>query len=344
MSAASEAYNATSGFKQLPEHHIPSEEQVASILKVFRSAGITHKPTARPDRSLTIASSTPSREIKIDLYHSPSLTEEQKRPVVLSWHGSGFVVDRFGADANVNRWLVEELGNVTVVDGDYLKAPEHPFPEGLGDAVTAIKWTVKQPWFDGSLILKGNSAGANFALSLSSRSNALALGLSEQEYGTIKACVALYPLTDFTIPVEHMRTNENGEEAGIPMGALSAGTLHFLFGAYLGWDPANQEKKGQDPRASPAKAPIESYEFPCFIIGCQHDPLLDEAQVFAQRLIEGDEKHEFYLAEGVGHGFESRIPDVRDAKVLEAPGGRAKVESFRRLADFLRKNVPAVAK
>ncbi|EST08512.1 Alpha/beta hydrolase fold-3 [Kalmanozyma brasiliensis GHG001] len=345
MSVASKAANANSGFKLLPNPTNPSAEEVATALKLVRSGGITHPQTATPDRSLTIPSISTSdqRDVRIAIYDPPSLSAETKRPVVLSWHGSGFVVDRFGADADVNRWLVDEL-NVTVVDGDYAKAPEGPFPEGLFDAVSALKWTVRQPWFDGNLVLKGHSAGANFALCLSSRTTARALGVTDEEYDTIKACVTLYPPTDSSIPLEQKKTNENGEEPGIPMSALSAQVMHFFFGAYLGWDPKYQQEMGLDPRVSPAKAEIESYEVPCYIIACQHDPLLEEAQTFAQRLGEKDSRHEFYLAQGVGHNYETRIPDVRDAKVLDAPGGKAKVESFARLLEFIRKNVPAVNK
>lgn len=341
MSVASKAANANSGFRLLPNPENPTPAEVAAALKLVRSGGITHPQTARPDLSLTIPSPS-SREIKIDLYHGPRVTPDSKRPVVLSWHGSGFVVDRFGADADVNRWLVEELGCVTVVDGDYVKAPEHRFPEGLNDAVTALKWTVQQPWFDGNLILKGHSAGANFALVLSSRETAKSVGVTDEEYNTIKACVTLYPPTDSSIPLEQKRTNENGEEPGIPMSALSSQVMHFFFGSYLGWESSYQQKMGLDPRVSPAKASVESFEVPCYIIACEHDPLLDEAQTFAKRLIEHDPKHEVYLAQGVGHNYETRIPDVRDEKVLEAPGGSAKVESFKRLLQFIRKNVPAV--
>ena len=127
------------------------------------------------------------------------------------------------------------------------------------------------------------------------------------------------------------------------MSALSAQIMHFFFGAYLGWDPKYQQEMGKDPRVSPAKAPLESYKVPCYIIACEHDPLGEEAKQFAQKLIQQDaDKHALYWAQGVGHSYETRIPDVRDPKVLEAPGGKAKVESFAQMLDFIRKHVPTV--
>ncbi|GAC95770.1 hypothetical protein PHSY_003346 [Pseudozyma hubeiensis SY62] len=342
MSVASKAVNASTGFQLLRNPTNPSPEEVASALKLVRSGGITHPQTAVPNRSLTIPSHTTSRSIKVDIYNPASLPDTTPRPVILNWHGSGFVVDRFGADADVNRWLVDELKTATVVDADYVKAPEHPFPEGIHDAVSAVKWVIAQPWFDGQLVVKGHSAGANFALCLSSRSIALSLGLTEEEYSHIKACVTLYPPTDSSIPLSEKPTNEEGELPGIPMSPLSAQIMHFFFGAYLGWDEATQLQMGKDPRVSPAKASTESFEVPCYIIACEHDPLGPEAKAFAHRLMQADKKHKFYWAQGVGHSYETRIPDVRDEKVLESAGGKSKVESFAGMLEFIRENVKGV--
>lgn len=345
MSVASKAANASTGFQLLRNPDNPSPDEVSAALKLVRSGGITHPQTATPDRSLSIASvCSPSRSIKLGIYDPASLSSTARRPVILNWHGSGFVVDRFGADADVNRWLVDELRNVSVVDADYAKAPEHRFPEGLHDAVSALKWVVAQPWFDGNLVVKGHSAGANFAVCLASRTIALSLGITPEEYSHIKACVALYPPTDSSIPLHQKPTNEHGELPGVPMSPLSAQIMHFFFGAYLGWDAQTQLQMGQDPRVSPAKASIESFQVPCYIIACEHDPLGPEAKAFAQRLMQSDQRHKLYCAQGVGHSYETRIPDVRHDNVLQSAGGKTKVESFQLMLDFIRDNVDTVEK
>lgn len=337
--------NANSGFQLLKNPSNPSPEEVAAALKLVRAGGITYPQKAVPDRTATTPSTSTSapRDVKLAIYDPTGIDAKTKRAVVVNWHGSGYVVPRFGADADVNRWMTDEL-NVTVVDGDYVKAPEFPFPEALYDAVAAVRWVVGQEWFDGNLILRGHSAGAQFALALASRSVALSLGLKEEEYEKIKASVAIYPPADSTIPLIEKPTNENGELPGIPMSPLSYQIMHFFFGAYLGWDEETQQKMGKDPRVSPAKAPLESYEVPCYIIACEHDPIGPEAQTFAEKLIKHDGKHAFYFAHGVGHSFETRIPDVRDPDVLKAPGGKAKVESFAKMLEFIKAHVPSVAK
>lgn len=54
-------------------------------------------------------------------------------PVHVNWHGSGFVMDCFGADADLCAFLADKM-RCTVIDADYRKAPEHPFPAGIQDA------------------------------------------------------------------------------------------------------------------------------------------------------------------------------------------------------------------
>lgn len=345
MSLASSKVNASTGFQLLANPTNPSPSELTAALKLVRAGGITHPQIAKPDWSTTVPSTSPTapRDVRLDIYDPAGLPRTTPRPVVLSWHGSGYVVDRFGADADTNRWLVEALSNATVVDGDYAKAPENPFPEGLHDVVAAVKWVVAQPWFDGNLVVKGHSAGANFALDLASRSIALSLGLTAEEYSTIKACVTLYPPTDASIPLIEKKSNENGALPGIPMMPLSHQIMQFFFGAYLGWDPEHQQKMVKDPRVSPALAPLDSFEVPCYIIACEHDPLREEAKQFADKLMQHDSsKHAFYLAKGVGHSYETRIPDVTAEGVLDVPGGKAKVESFEKMVEFIRKNVATV--
>ncbi|KAJ1020741.1 hypothetical protein NDA16_004133 [Ustilago loliicola] len=353
MSTASSAANAATGFQLLPNPINPSPAEVAAALKLIRSGGITYPQKATPDWSTTTPPITPStpRDVKLDIYDPASLPSSSasgtatKRPVLVNWHGSGYTVDRFGADADVNRYLTEVLPTLTVVDADYVKAPEFPFPEALYDVVAAVRWTVSQPFFNGDLILMGHSAGAQFALALSSRSTALSLGLTADEYSKIKACVTLYPPTDSSIPLTEKATNEQGELPGIPMAALSYQVMHFFFGAYLGWAPETQQKMGRDPRVSPAHADISSYEVPCYIVACEHDPLGQEAKDFGEKLVESDaKKHEVYLAKGVGHSYETRIPDVRDEGILEVPGGKAKKESFERMVEFIKRHVASANK
>ncbi|SNX84764.1 uncharacterized protein MEPE_03473 [Melanopsichium pennsylvanicum] len=334
-------------FQLLSNPTNPSAEDIAAVLKIFRDQQEVSEPQcAKPDWITTCPSISSDRQIKLGVYDPPSLPKTAKRPVVFNWHGSGFVVPRFGAEGDVCRYIAETLPNTTVIDGDYVKAPEHPFPEPLQDCVSAIKWTLAQPWCNGEIVISGHSAGAHFSLVLASKSNALALGLTEEEYKAIKACASFYPVTDISIPQKSRRTNENGVEAGIPMLPVSFELLQFAFGAFVGFDPATQQKAALDPRVSPAKAKIESFEVPCYIVACEHDPLADEAMELGKRLMEGPggSKHEVYFAKDVGHGFDFAIGDMRSAKIDSLPGGKSSREAYVKAFEFLRRSVPSLQK
>ncbi|SNX84765.1 uncharacterized protein MEPE_03474 [Melanopsichium pennsylvanicum] len=345
MSVPSELHG-TESIQLLQNPTNPSPEELAAAVKIIRQGLFDEEVTAQPDWTTTcpsVTSDTP-REIRLGVLDPPGLPKTARRPVVLNWHGSGFVVPRFGMENNLCRYLGRDLHNTTFVDCDYVKSPEHPFPQGLYDCVSAIKWTLAQPWCNGEIVISGHSAGAHFSLVLASKSNALALGLTEEEYKAIKACASFYPVTDISIPQKSRRTNENGVETGIPMCPLSYHDLHFFFGAYIGYDPATHQKNALDPRVSPAKADIESFEVPCYIVACEYDPLADEAVALGKRLMEGPggKKHGLYFAKGIGHGFESRLPsDMTSEGFDKLPGGKAALEAYAKASEFLQKTVPS---
>ncbi len=47
---------------------------------------------------------------------------------------------------------------------DYRLAPEHPFPAGLEDVLTAYRWLLQQGTPAERLVIAGDSAGGNLAL------------------------------------------------------------------------------------------------------------------------------------------------------------------------------------
>jgi acetyl esterase len=100
--------------------------------------------------------------IAVRHYHAAS----PDRPVVVYLHGGGWVVGSVAASDAFCRRLVRE-GECTLVSVDYRLAPEHPFPAGVEDAVTAIEWTAERAasWGAdrGRLVVLGDSAGANLA-------------------------------------------------------------------------------------------------------------------------------------------------------------------------------------
>jgi len=101
------------------------------------------------------------------------ITIEIVRPVegepigtLVYYHGGGFII----GDIDSHQAHVIRLANsarVVVMNVDYRLAPEHPFPQGVDDAIAAAQWAARQLASLGGegkpLAIGGDSAGGNFA-------------------------------------------------------------------------------------------------------------------------------------------------------------------------------------
>ena len=114
---------------------------------------------------LQVPSRDKGRFIGVDLYR-PANSTSTKLPVVINWHGSGYVLPSWGEDYEYLHQAVKALGCV-VLDSDYRKAPEHAYPSAHDDAEDVVGWVLSQSQrFDVSKVaLSGFSAGAALALS-----------------------------------------------------------------------------------------------------------------------------------------------------------------------------------
>jgi monoterpene epsilon-lactone hydrolase len=113
-----------------------------------------------------------------------------KTKAFLYIHGGGFV----GGSPRTHRpltWrLAKDIG-VPVYAIDYRLAPEHAFPAGLDDCVTAYRALLERSISAKSIVVGGDSAGGNLTL-------ALALRLKAEGLPMPSALVCLSPATDMT--------------------------------------------------------------------------------------------------------------------------------------------------
>lgn len=96
----------------------------------LRGKGVTRKRILVPSRQK-------GRSIKVDVYQPESSTASEggvwqaaKKPVHINWHGSGFVLPCLGGDVDFCTYMVQKL-QITILDADYRKAPENPFPAAI---------------------------------------------------------------------------------------------------------------------------------------------------------------------------------------------------------------------
>ncbi|MGH2480689.1 MAG: alpha/beta hydrolase, partial [Ktedonobacteraceae bacterium] len=113
-----------------------------------------------------------------------------KNKVILYLPGGRFM----DVAREVHFFLTAQLSQQTgayVLMPQYRLAPEHPFPAGLEDCVTAYKWLRKQGFAASQIMIAGESAGGNLTLTT-------ALALRENHEELPAALVAISPACDLT--------------------------------------------------------------------------------------------------------------------------------------------------
>lgn len=118
---------------------------------------------------------------------APSSAPKDK--AILYFHGGGYVV----GSAQGHRAIVAKFAKGSATRAlvfNYGLAPEHPFPEGLNDAVDAYKYLLSEGIESSKIVLMGDSAGSGLCL-------ATTLALREQKIPSPAATIALFSLDRF---------------------------------------------------------------------------------------------------------------------------------------------------
>ena len=111
----------------------------------------------------------PAGPIRLRLYVPATQAAERRRlPVMVYFHGGGFVLNGLETHDGLMRLIAAEAG-IAVCAVSYSLAPEHRFPTQLHEAIAAIGWlreNAGEIGVDASRIaVGGDFAGANLALS-----------------------------------------------------------------------------------------------------------------------------------------------------------------------------------
>ncbi len=228
-------------------------------------------------------------------------SEKRELPLLVYFHGGGFVVGNLDTHDNLCRSLARQTEAV-VVSVAYRLAPEHPFPAAPLDCYQATCWLVEHTaelGVDGSrLALAGDSAGGNMALAVSQ--------LAAQHQGPkIRYQCLFYPVTDVR--------NDSPSYVEFAEGYfLTANMMDWFWQQYL-----PEAGQGDDPLASPLRAASLAQMPPTTLITAEFDPLRDQGEAFARRLREAGVSVREQRCDGMIHGFISMAPVVeRAAQVL----------------------------
>jgi len=212
------------------------------------------------------------------------------RPVLIYFHGGGFVFGNLDTHDAVCRALAKESGAV-VISVDYRLSPEHKFPAAVEDSHAVIVWVAANAERLGvdarRIAVGGDSAGGNLAI-------VIAMRCRDAGGPALAAQVLLYPLTDFS-SFETGSHRELGEGYFLTRGAMDWFRGHYLAAADL----------ARHPEVSPLLAPDLSDLPPALVITAEFDPLRDEGEAYAERLRQAGVPVTMARYPGMIHGFVS---------------------------------------
>lgn len=182
---------------------------------------------------------------------------------ILYIHGGGFV----GGSPATHRpltWRLAEQTGVAVYAIDYRLAPEHPFPAGLDDCVTAYRALLDQGLSPSAIAVGGDSAGGNLTL-------ALALKLKQLGLPEPAALVCLSPATDFAEAAPSHASNIRADAMFDPR------TFATVLPAYC------PGQDGSDPLISPRRGDVAGLP-PTLFQASQAEMLRDDAVLMAEKM------------------------------------------------------------
>uniref|UniRef100_A0A093VE25 AB hydrolase superfamily protein n=1 Tax=Talaromyces marneffei PM1 TaxID=1077442 RepID=A0A093VE25_TALMA len=251
------------------------------------------RPQAHPDFVLQIPSRDAGRSIKAHVYRPAD--PQNPSPVLLNFHGSGFVLPLHGSDNFYCRRISKEAP-FTVLDIQYRLSPENPFPAPLYDVEDVVKYIKSSPTdnnhgitYDTNCIcISGFSAGGNLALASSSMI---------LPPNTFRSVIAFYPPADLATPPDAKSPPEPSNKQ------IPAWMAKVFDGSYF------QDRDAHDPRISPFYAPAENFPDNVLIVTAGQDYLADEAAALAEGIKkEARDKHVVSLrVEGCGHAWDKNI-------------------------------------
>lgn len=233
--------------------------------------------------------------------------QSQAGRVVMYLHGGAYLAGSLAS----HRGLASQISHYAqaeVLQVDYRLAPEHPFPAGLEDALTAYAW-LQQQFPPSQIVLAGDSAGGGLAL-------ATLLKLREERHPLPAALVLLAPWVDLEARSPTLEKLAHKDPI------LSSDRLRESARVYCG------THSPQSPFISPVNADLSGLP-PVLIQVGTLDILLGEAEQLAQKIQAQGGKVQLEVWKNMIHVWQfisDRLPEARKA--------------LQNIGAFIRQNVP----
>ncbi|MBE7369232.1 alpha/beta hydrolase [Ramlibacter pallidus] len=271
--------------KGVPPTHTLAPPDARAFYRERRTFTQPDPPEVGAVRDLEAQS--PAGPIPLRSYRPAGVSAEALLPVLVYYHGGGWVI----GDLDTHDVLCRQLCNFSgcaVVAVDYRLAPEHRFPAALDDAVAAARWvranaaTLK---VDAARVaVGGDSAGGNLAA-------AVALVAREQGDLPLSFQLLVYPATDQRRGAPSHTTNGQGY-------LLTRDSMDYYHDHYIA-----DRSQDLDWRASPLLHADHGNLPPAFVLVAGFDPLRDEGVAYAAKLSAAGTQATLVNFERQIHGF-----------------------------------------
>jgi epsilon-lactone hydrolase len=213
--------------------------------------------------------------------------------VFLLLHGGGYT----SGSTITHRKLAANLSRAAdarVLMPHYRRAPEHPFPAAVEDAIAVYDWLLAQGIASSNIVVGGDSAGGGLALSM-------LVALRDAGRELPGAAVLISAWTDLTTSSPSHDTHRELDLQITRDGLLNAARLYIGDG-----DPA-------DPRASTLFADPTGLPPLLMQVG-GHEVLLDDSRAFAARARAAGVDVTLRVFDSMWHVFHFHAPELPEAQ------------------------------
>lgn len=225
-------------------------------------------------------------------------------PVIVYYHGGGFVIANLDVYDASAKSLADQVGAV-VVSVAYRLAPEHRFPTAHNDSFEAYQWVVKNAASikgDPKMIaVAGESAGGNLAANM-------AIMARDKGVQTPVHVLSVYPIAS----ADMFSASYNKY--------LDAKPLDKAMMMWFTDNYTNKMAEAKDPRINLVAANLKGLP-PFTIINAELDPLQSDGEMLTTKLKAAGVTVDHKLYNGVTHeffGMGAVVPDAKDAMAYAA--------------------------
>ena len=226
--------------------------------------------------------------------------QDPNAPMLAYWHmGGGVILNVEACHAFCS--MVANIARCPIISVDYRLAPQHKFPAGLEDCISAYEWALKNAESYGApagrAAIGGDSMGGNFSAIIAQESTRRGMPKPDLQ-------LLLYPATDLV--TEFPSAITYGETY-----PLSTDTMQWFMEQYL---------PGDFDRANVLLSPAQETRLeglpPAIIATAGFDPLVDDGAAYAKKLEAAGVAVQFKCYDSLAHGFTAFtevVPAAREA-------------------------------